>query len=435
MNLRDPDGLSAIRLLHRVLIYLLSRASGKMYPDVPFVDRDDALAYLQQKRDGGETRVHVICGRSGIGKSELARKFADSSAGNGYPTLFYQIGDPRNEKVFLQRLLAAWYEEHPESTATQLREYLLSPDSVDDLLGLIERAVPEPTSSLGIRSLRNAISGAAGVDVDFPDPVRLITDVMKRQGDPEYPAVVIIDQYETGTQDGDSGLASTFRDIANHLDESVVWYVTANTEIRGGERLECFHLEPFDQDTPPNPGASYPEDSEPFGMVEERSDQGYAATRALVEEAGLEYQESDLVDLHDRTKGIPLLVASICEEPDTFSLREELDNKPTTYTEFRTDIQQDFVRDLTPSQLEILEKTSAIPVVTEPICSKRTGIAQLRIRQNLSDLSEQGKIMQLQPEYPINPAYKCHDFYREFLIEYAGLEERELRLETAIDCL
>jgi hypothetical protein len=59
----------------------------------------------------------------------------------------------------------------------------------------------------------------------------------------------------------------------------------------------------------------------------------------------------------------------------------------------------------------------------------------LEIRQELNELTEQGKLMRLSGEYPISPAYKCHDFYREYLIESAGLEERELRLEAAINCL
>lgn len=406
-----------------------------MYPDVPFVDRDDAFSYLRETRDESETRVHIICGQSGIGKSELAREFADECEEEGHSTLFYQIGDPRNEKVFLQRLLGAWYEAHPGSTATQLKEYLLSPDSVDDFLGLIERAVPDPTSSLGVRSLRKAISGVAGEDVDFPDPVQLVTDIMKDHGTPQSPAVVVVDQYDTGTKDEETGLESTFRDIARHLDESVVWYITSNTEIRGGERMECFHLEPFDQDTPTNPGASYPEDRGPAQSREMNSDRGYAATRALVEAAELEYQEPDLVDLHDRTKGVPLLIASICKDPESFSLREELDNKPSTYTEFKTQIQREFIRDLSERQLEILEKTSTLPVISDRICSERTGIGRSKIHQEFSSLAKQGKIKQLPPEYPVNPAYRYHDFYREFLIECADLEERALRLETAIDCL
>jgi hypothetical protein len=406
-----------------------------MYPDVPFVDREEAFSYLRETRDEAETRVHVICGQSGIGKSELAREFADSCDEGGHPTLFYQIGDPRNEKVFLQRLLGAWYEKHPESTATQLKEYLFSPDSVDDFLGLIERTVPDPASNLGVRGLRKAVSGIAGTGANFPDPVQLITDVMKGHGSPEFPAVVVVDDYETETQDGEAGLESTFRDVARHLDESVVWYITANTEIRGGKRVECFHLKPFDQDTPTNPGASYPEDSGLVRSTGTNSDRGYAATRALVEEAGLEYQEPDLVDLHDRTKGVPLLVASICADPESFSLGEELDSKPTSYAEFRNRIQRDFVHDLTERQLEILEKTSTIPVITSHICSERTGIAQVKIHQDLSELARQGKIMELPPNYPASPAYRCHDFYREFLIQCADLEERELRLETAIDCL
>lgn len=406
-----------------------------MSPELPFVDRDEAFSYLREMRDESDTRVHVICGQSGIGKSALAYEFADVCEKNGHPTLFYGIGDPRNEKVFLQRLLGAWYEEHPESTVAQLKEYLLSPDSVDDLLGLIERAVPDPTSSLGVNSLRKAISGIGGTEVDFPDPVRLVTDIIKGHGSPESPAVVIIDQYDFGGQEDETELESTFRDIASHLDESVVWYVTSNREIRGGEGVECYHLEPFDQDTPVNPGASYPEDRGLVGSSETDSDQGYIATRALVEEAGLEYQEQDIVDLHDRTKGIPLLVVSICEEPENFSLREELDNKPTTYTEFKNRLQRDFIDDLTDTQLEILEKTSALPVITEHICSERTGIGRLKIRQEFSRLARQGKIKQLSPEYPVSPAYRYHDFYRDFLIECADLEERELRLETAIDCL
>jgi len=406
-----------------------------MYPDVPFVNRDDELTYLKNKRDQTETRVHTICGRSGIGKSELAKKFAKSCEEEGYPTLFYQIKDPRNEKVFLQRLLAAWFEKYPESTATQLKEYIFSPDPVVDILSIVRKAVPDPTSRFAIDGLQRAISSAAEADVDFPDPVQLVTDVMKREGSSEHPAVVIIDQYDAGMQESERSLESTFRDIAYHLDDSVVWYITANTEVQGGERLECIQLEPFDQDLVPNPGASYPEDSQPFATVETTSNRGYESTRALVEETGLEYEESDLVALHDRTNGVPLLIAAICEESRAFSLGEVLEDTPSNYTEFELDIQQGFVSGLTENQREILERTSVFPVLTVDLCFKRSGLSRLEIRQELDKLTQQGKLMQLSEEYPIDLAYKCHDFYREYLIECAGLEERELRLQGAIDCL
>jgi hypothetical protein len=406
-----------------------------MYPDVPFVNRDDELKLLEIKRDQTGPRVHVICGRSGIGKSELARKFADSCENDGFPTLYYQIKDPPSEKIFMQRLLADWFDKYPKSTANQLREYVFSSESVTDILGIIRRAVPEPTSSLAIDSLQQAISGASNADADFPDPVPLVTDIMKQQGSPDQPAVVIIDQYEARLQESERSLESTFRDVAYHLDDSVVWYITSNAQVPAGEVLECFQLEPFDQELVPNPGASYPEDNQPFEPVEATQEQGYRATRALIEEAGFEYEESDLVALHDRTNGVPLLIAAICEEPRAFSLRDELEDTPTNYNEFKTDIQKEFIRNLTENQREILKKTSVSPVLTGSLCVKRTGLSKLEIRQELDHLTEQGKLLQINDEYPIIPAYKCHDFYREYLIECAGLVERELRLETAIDCL
>lgn len=406
-----------------------------MYPDVPFVNRVDELKYLENKRDQTGPRVHVICGRSGIGKSELAKKFANSCEKDGFPTLYYQIKDPPNGKIFLQRLLAAWFDEYPESTAKQLKEYVFSSESVTDILSIVRRAVPEPTSSLAIDGLQRAISGTTDADVDFPDPVPLVTDIMKRQGSPEQPAVVIIDQYEARLQESERSLESTFRDVSYHLDDSVVWYITSNAEVRADEWLECFQLEPFDQELVPNPGATYPEDNQPFEPVETTREQGFSATRALVEEAGFEYEESDLVALHDRTNGVPLLIAAICEEPRAFSLQDELEDTPTNYKEFKIDIQKGFIRGLTENQREILEKTSVSPVLTESLCVKRTGLSGLEIRQELDQLTEQGKLLQMNDEYPIIPAYKCHDFYREYLIECAGLEERELRLQTAVDCL
>jgi hypothetical protein len=406
-----------------------------MYLDVPFVDRNEAISHLRNTREESQTGVQFICGRSGLGKSELARKFAEECEENGNQTLFYEIGEPRNEKVFLQRLLGAWYEKHPESTAAQLKEYLLSPDSVDDFLGLIERAVPEPSSSLGIKGLRKAVSRSAGESANFPDPVRLVIEVLKAHGNQDSPAVVIIDQYDMGNSESEGELGSTFRDIANHCDESVVWYVTSNAEIQDGTRVDCYHLEPFDQNTNANFGASYPEDRGSEGSRNSEINQAYQATKTLVDKSGLEYEESDIVDLHDRTKGIPLLVASICEQPDSFSLREELDNKPTTYDKFKTQVQQDFIRELTDRQLELLEKTSPLLVLTEQICSKRTGISGPNIHQEFISLSEQGKIKRISSDYPISPAYRYHDFYRGLLIESSDLGERELRLETAIDCL
>ncbi|WP_158854015.1 hypothetical protein [Halorhabdus sp. CUG00001] len=399
------------------------------------MNRHEELTYLKNKRDQSETRVHFICGQSGIGKSDLAREFEETCEEDGYPTLFYPVKDPRNEQIFLQRLLAAWFDKYPESTVTQLREYISSSDSVEDLLSIVSSVVPDPASGLAIDGLQRAISGATEAGVDFPDPVQLVADVMKRRGSAESPAVVIIDQYDARIQESERTLESTFRDIAYHLDDSVVWFVTARTEVQGGERLDCIQLEPFDQDLVPNPGASYPEDSQPFEPVETSPEQGYEATRALVEEAGFDYEESDLIALHDRTNGVPLLIAAICEEPRAFSLREELENTPSNYIDFKNDIQQEFVRGLTENQQEILGNTSVFPVITVDLCYERTGLAQLVTRQELDELTEQGKLMRLSGEYPINPAYKCHDFYREYLIDCAGLEERALRLEGAIDCL
>jgi hypothetical protein len=199
--------------------------------------------------------MHVICGRTGVGKSELATKFVHHCENVGNPVLQYEIKDPRNEKVFLQRLLAKWFEKYPESTVTKIQEYLLSPDAIEDLLGTVRKVAPDPSSGLAIEGLQKAIKGAGGTEVDFPDPVQLVVDVMKSSGTPESPAVVVIDQYDADVQGRESGMEATFRDIASSLDDSVVWYITSNNKIRG-DSIDSLQLEPFDQKISLNPGAS-----------------------------------------------------------------------------------------------------------------------------------------------------------------------------------
>lgn len=405
-----------------------------MYPDVPFVDRKEAITHLQQVLNHPEERMHVICGRTGVGKSELATQFVHGRKSEGHPVLHYEIKDPRNEKVFLQRLLAEWFEEHPESTVSKIREYLLSPDAVDDLLGIIKQVVPDPSSGLAIESLRKAITGVGGAEVDFPDPVQLVVDVMKSSGTLDSPAVVVVDQYDADVQGRETGMEATFRDISSCLDDSVIWYITSNKKIRG-DSIDCFQLEPFDQKIALNPGATYSGDRGVNEDNSEFSEDNFEATRKLVEQAGLEYEDSDLIDLHDRTNGVPLLIASICSDPDTMSLRKELNDKPTKYLEFKNDIQSDFVRDLSDQQRQLLTKTSVMPILTRDICSIQTGIEELHIMQLLDDLCKSGKLMQIQTKYPSDHSYRCHDFYREFLIECAGLNERELRQEAAVNCL
>lgn len=404
-----------------------------MYPTVPFVDRKEAINHLQGTLDLPEDRMHVICGRTGVGKSELATKFADYCRDEGHSVLHCDIRDPRNEKIFLQRLLAKWFEEHPKSTAAKIREYLLSPDAVDDLLSVIKQAAPDPSSGLAIEGLQKVITGNTGTEVDFPDPVQLVVDVMKNSGTPDSPAVIIIDQYNADIQGRETGMEATFRDISGSLDNSVSWYITSNNEIRG-EGIDCFQLEPFDQKITFNSGATYPDDGGIYDNTE-FSERDFEATRELVEDAGLEYEESDLIDLHDRTHGVPLLIASICNDPDTMSLREELNSKPTTFTKFEKEIRQDFVRDLSKQQRQLLTKTSVIPILTKDICYKQTGINKLEIVQIFDDLRKSGKLVQIQTEYPNEHSYRCHDFHREFLIECASLNERELRLEAAVNFL
>jgi ankyrin repeat protein len=194
-------------------------------------------------------------------------------------------------------------------------------------------------------------------------------------------------------------------------------------------------LEPFDQKISLNPGASYPDDrgvdEDDSGFFEDEFD----ATRELVEAAGLEYNNSDLIDLHDRTNGVPLLIAAICSDPDTMSLQKELNNRPSKYSEFKRDIQNDFVRSLSDQELRLLTKTSVMPILTKNMCSIQSGIPEARIIGLLSNLCEKGKLISIQTEYPNDHSYRCHDFYREFLIECASLNERELRQEAAVNCL
>lgn len=405
-----------------------------MYPDVPFVDRKEETSHLQQVLCHPENRMHVICGRTGVGKSKLATQFVHDCKNKGHPVLHYKMKNPRNEKVFLQRLLAEWFEEHPESTVAKIREYLLSPDAVGDLLSIIRQVVPDPSSGLAIESLQKAITSVGGAEVDFPDPVQLVVDVMKNSGTCDSPAVVVVDQYDADVQGRETGMEATFRDISSSLDDSVIWYLTSNNEIRG-DGIDCFQLEPFDQKIALNPGATYSSDRGVNEDNSEFSEHNFEATRELVEEANLEYEDSDLIDLHDRTNGVPLLIASICSEPDTMSLRKELNDKPTSYLKFKNDIRSDFVRDLSDQERQLLTKTSIMPILTRDVCSKQTGIGEMRIMQLLDDLCKDGKLMQVQTEYPNGHSYRCHDFYREFLIKCASLNERELRQEAAVNCL
>lgn len=117
------------------------------------------------------------------------------------------------------------------------------------------------------------------------------------------------------------------------------------------------------------------------------------------------------------------------------SLRKELNDKPTSYLKFKNDIRSDFVRDLSDQERQLLTKTSIMPILTRDVCSKQTGIGEMRIMQLLDDLCKDGKLMQVQTEYPNGHSYRCHDFYREFLIKCASLNERELRQEAAVNCL
>jgi hypothetical protein len=305
---------------------------------------------------------------------------------------------------------------------------------VEDLLGIVQAAVPEPTTEMGIQGIRNAIRRSTDSDVDFPDLVNVVADVMMEKGEPESPAVVIIDQYDTHVQSRDTELETTFRDIANQLDESGAWYIAADVEI-AGRGISCFDLEPFDHITRPNPGASYITDRTTTNGDELENDRGFAATRELVEQSGLSYESGDVVELHTRTNGIPLLIATICSEAEDFSLREVLEELPTGYKEVRNTVQQQFLSGLSDEERTLLQKTSTVFIITEYIASKRTGLPPLRIRQICQSLSDQGKLSKEKPTHPVTPAYRCHDFYRKMFIESSLVSGRELRLETAVDCI
>lgn len=405
-----------------------------MYPDVPFVNRTREMEKLQESLSVEGTRVNVICGQTGIGKSELVKEFKGWCLQEGYPAIYYQLGDPPDRQRFLQRILAAWFDNYPRSTISQFREYLLSPDAVDDLLSVVQTAVPEPTTELGIQGVRNAIRGSTESDVEFPDLVNVVADVMMEEGEPGSPAVVIIDQYDAQVQSRDMELETTFRDIANQLNQSGAWYIASDVEVAGRD-ISCFDLEPFDHITRPNPGASYITDRTTANGELPEDDRGFAATRQLVEQSGLSYESGDVVELHTRTKGIPLLIATICNEAENFSLREVLEELPTGYKEIRNTVQEQFLDGLSDEERTLLQKTSSVFIITEHIASKRTGLAPLRIRQICRSLSEQGKLSKEKPTYPVTPAYRCHDFYRGMFIESSLVSERELRLETAIDCI
>jgi hypothetical protein len=398
------------------------------------VNRTSEISELQESLSAENNRVNVICGQTGIGKSELVKKFKDWCIQEGHPAIYYQLGDPPDRQRFLQRVLAAWFEDYPKSTISQFREYLLSPDAVDDLLGIVQTAVPEPTTEMGIKGVRNAIRSSTESDVDFPDLVNVVTDVMMEEGEPESPAVVIIDQYDAQVHSRDTELETTFRDIANQLDGSGSWYIAADVEIPGKE-ITCFGLKPFDHITQPNPGASYITDRTTTDEIENEDNSGFAATQELVEQSGLSYDPADVVELHTRTNGIPLLIATICSKAEGFSLREVLEELPTEYKEVRDAVQQRFLRGLSDDEQTLLQQTSTIFLVTEYIASKRTGISPLQIRQICQSLSDQGKLSKESPTHPVTPAYRCHDFYRKMFMESLRISKRELRLETAIDCI
>lgn len=402
-----------------------------MYPDVPFVDRKETISHLRRVLNHSEDRMHVIYGRTGIGKSELATRFVHECRNEGYPVLHYELYNPKNEKIFSQRLLKEWFEKHPKPTIARIREYLLSPDAVDDLLSIVKQTVG-PTAGLAIDSLQKAVTSISGVEVNFPDPVQLVVDVMKSSGTSNSPAVVVIDQYDPDKRGRQMGIEATFKDISRCLDDSVIWYIASTNKIVGN-KIDCIQLEPFDQEITLNPGATYPNDR---GVNENNSQfhkRSFEATRELVKKANLEFRDPDLIDLHDRTKGIPLLVASICSNPDTMSLQEELNDKPTTYDEFKYDIQRDFIRGLSDPQRQLLTKTSVMPIFARDICSKQTGIDELHVMELLDDLSKKAKLVEIRTGYANGQSYCCHDFHREFLINCANLNERELRQEAAVN--